>query len=259
MIHYQTYLNKKSKEWVTFFHGAGGSSTIWFKQIREFKKYFNVLLLDLRGHGNSKPKIHHVFEHQYSFDSITNDILEVLNKEKIKKSHFIGISLGTILIRQLAETYPERVKSMIMGGAIMKLNFRSQVLMKMGNLFKSIVPYLWIYRLFAFIIMPYKNHKESRLLFIKEAKKLYQKEFIRWFKLTAEINPLLRFFRQVEVNIPTLYVMGQEDYMFLPSIQRIVSFHKSADLLIVPDCGHVVNVEQPHFFNEKTIIFLKSL
>ena len=66
---------------------------------------------------------------------------------------------------------------MVMGGAIMKLNFRSQLLMKLGSAFKSIVPYIWIYKLFAFIIMPYKNHKESRLLFINEAKKLYQKEF----------------------------------------------------------------------------------
>ena len=32
---------------------------------------------------------------------------------------------------------------------------------------------MWIYRALAFIIMPYKNHQESRNLFIKEAKKLY--------------------------------------------------------------------------------------
>jgi pimeloyl-ACP methyl ester carboxylesterase len=38
-----------------FVHGAGGSSSIWFKQIRDFQKQYNVLLLDLRGHGESKP------------------------------------------------------------------------------------------------------------------------------------------------------------------------------------------------------------
>ena len=41
---------------------AGGSSSIWFKQIRAFKKMFNVLLLDLRGHGNSKPKLINAFD-----------------------------------------------------------------------------------------------------------------------------------------------------------------------------------------------------
>ncbi|MEM8927113.1 MAG: alpha/beta fold hydrolase, partial [Bacteroidota bacterium] len=166
MLHYSTYLHPKSKEWVTFVHGAGGSSTIWYKQLRDFKKHFNILLLDLRGHGNSKPNLKDAFNDKYTFDSITEDIVEVIDHEGIQTSHFVGISLGTILIRNLAEKYPERVSSMIMGGAIMKLNFRSQVLMRLGIIFKSIVPYLWLYKFFAFIIMPKKNHRESRLLFV---------------------------------------------------------------------------------------------
>tara|TARA_R110002051_G_scaffold49730_2_gene96908 strand:+ start:12452 stop:13192 length:741 start_codon:yes stop_codon:yes gene_type:complete len=237
-------------------HGAGGSSSIWFKQIREFKKHFNVLLLDLRGHGNSKPNLKNVFDEKYTFDVITNDIVEVINFENIEKSHFVGISLGTILIRNLAEMHPERVESMVMGGAIMKLNLRSQILMKLGIIFKTIIPYLWLYKFFAFIIMPNKNHKESRSLFVREAKKLYQKEFIRWFKLTSEINPLLRFFRAADIKIPTLYVMGEEDYLFLPSIRKIVGFHQNSKLLVVEDCGHVVNVEQPKFFNDEVIKYL---
>lgn len=241
---------------MTFVHGAGGSSTIWYKQLREFKKHFNVLLLDLRGHGNSKVYLKDAFKSKYTFDNITEDILEVINFEKIEKSHFIGISLGTILIRNLAEKHPHRVESMIMGGAIMKLNLRSQILMRLGVILKSIVPYLWLYKFFAFVIMPNKNHKESRLLFVREAKKLYQKEFIRWFKLTSEINPLLHFFRTVDIKIPTLYVMGAEDYLFLPTIQQIVLDHKSAELIVVQNCGHVVNVEQPQFFNDTVIGYL---
>jgi pimeloyl-ACP methyl ester carboxylesterase len=174
MIAYTTYENKNTTEWVTFVHGAGGSSSIWFKQIKEFKAHFNVLLLDLRGHGNSKEKI----TKKYTFKAIANDVLEVLNHLNIQKSHFIGISLGTIVIRQFAEMYENRVQSMIMGGAILKMNFRSQILMRLGNMFKYVLPYLVLYRFFAFVIMPNKNHKQSRLLFINEAKKLYQKEFI---------------------------------------------------------------------------------
>jgi len=259
LLNYYLYPHKKSKEWVTFVHGAGGSSSIWFKQVRDFKKQFNVLILDLRGHGNSKPKLKDSFNPKYTFDSITNDIVEVIEHLKINKSHFIGISLGTILIRNLAEQKPELVKSMIMGGAIIKLNFRSQVLMRIGNIFKSVVPYMVLYKLFAFIIMPKKNHKKSRLLFVNEAKKLYQKEFLRWFKLTSEINPLLRFFRAKDIKIPTLYVMGAEDHLFLPSIKNIVAKHITSSLFVIENCGHVVNVEQPQTFNSQTIRFITSL
>nr|WP_299070021.1 alpha/beta hydrolase [uncultured Allomuricauda sp.] len=259
MLNYTAYRHKSSEQWVTFVHGAGGSSTIWYKQLRDFKKHFNILLLDLRGHGNSKPNIKDAFNDKYTFDSITTDIVEVLDYEKIDESHFIGISLGTILIRNLAENYSGRVKSMVMGGAIMKLNFRSQLLMRLGVIFKSIVPYIWLYKFFAFVIMPNKNHKESRLLFVREAKKLYQKEFIRWFKLTSEINPLLRFFRTVDIKIPTFYIMGGEDYLFLPTIKKVVNSHAQSTLFVVEDCGHVVNVEQPIIFNKEVINYLQNV
>ena len=259
MLHYSTYTNSKSKPWVTFVHGAGGSSSIWFKQIREFSKHFNVLMVDLRGHGKSKRSFLNAFKKKYTFTSLAQDIMDVLDKEKIKSSHFVGISLGTILIRQIAETYPKRIKSMVMAGAIMKLNVRSQILMRFGNLFKSIVPYLWIYRLFAYIIMPKKNHKESRLLFVREAKKLYKKEFMRWYKLTSDLNPLLKLFRQIDIKIPTLYLMGKEDYMFLPSIKQISKSQRLSQLSVVENSGHVVNVDQPIEFNNRAISFIRSL
>ncbi len=259
MINFTVYENQNSNQWVTFVHGAGGSSSIWFKQIRDFKKHFNVLLLDLRSHGETKSTLKTAFKQKYTFSGLSNDILEVLDHLKIEKSHFIGISLGTILIRQLAENHENRVQSMILGGAILKMNFRSQILMKVGNVFKYVLPYLVLYKLFAFVIMPKKNHKQSRLLFINEAKKLYQKEFIKWFKLTAEINPVLKWFRQVELNIPTLYIMGEEDYMFLPSVRQVVARHfKTSKLFVIENCGHVVNVEQPIVFNKNVIQFIYS-
>lgn len=256
MLNYYTYAHKESTTWVTFVHGAGGSSSIWFKQVREFKKRFNVLLLDLRGHGKSKPSLKDAFNDKYTFDAITHDIVEVIDHLKINKSHFVGISLGTILIRNLAEKHPQRVESMVMGGAIMQLDIRSRILIRLGNLFKSVIPYLWLYKFFAFIIMPNKNHRESRSLFVREAKKLYQKEFTRWFKLTSEINPLLRLFRVVDTKIPTLYVMGGEDYLFLPAVEKIVKNHTASNLLTIDKCGHVVNVEQPHIFNRMVIAYV---
>ena len=142
----------------------------------------------------------------------------------------------------------------------MKMNYQSRFLMTVGNLFKHMIPYLVLYRIFAFAIMPRSAHKESRNWFINEAKKLYQKEFLKWFKLTADINPLLKWFREVELNIPTLYVMGDEDHMFLPSIQQLIKIHKTySELIVIDDCGHVVNVDQPQLFNDKVIAYINRI
>lgn len=238
-------------------HGAGGSSAIWYKQVKEFNKHFNVLLVDLRGHGNSATNIEQ--KNNYTFNLIAQDIIEVLDKLAIPKTHLIGISLGTIIIRQIAQTNIKRVSSLIMAGAIMQLNFRSQILMQLGVMLKAVIPYLLLYKFFAYIIMPRNNHKIARQLFVNEAKKLNQQEFIRWFKLAAEVNSLLQEFRDTEAPVPTLYLMGNQDAMFLPSIKELVkSHHKFSSLIVVNNCGHVVNIDRPDIFNKECITFLKS-
>ena len=260
MLHYKTYeLDDSDAPWVVFVHGAGGSSSIWFLQIKEFIKHFNVLLVDLRGHGKSKGMSAPKGVHHYEFEDITRDILDVLDSLQIQKAHFIGISLGTILIRNLSELAPERVSSMIMGGAIIRLNIRAKVLVTLGNIFKRVIPYMWLYSFFAWIIMPSERHKKSRLLFVNEAKKVAQKEFMRWFTLTYEITPLLKYFEEKDTAIPTLYLMGDEDHMFLPAVRYIVTKHTNSWLEVIENSGHVCNVDQPRQFNALAILFLKKI
>jgi len=258
MLSYSEHIKDPSLPWVTFVHGAGGSSTIWYKQLRSFKEEFNVLLIDLRGHGRSKAPLYEKLKN-YNFSTIGDEVLEVLDHLKIQRTHWIGISLGTIIIREITERHPQRTLSMIMGGAVMKLNKRGQLLMRTGAALKSVLPYMILYKFFAWVIMPKKTHKEARNLFVREAKKLYQREFKRWFTLVAEVNPLLKYFRFKDSEVPTLYIMGSEDHMFLPSIRKIVSTHQSALLHVIENCGHVVNVEQPEIFNAEAIKFLQNV
>ena len=260
MIYYKTFINNPSDDWVVFVHGAGGSSTLFSKQLREYKKSFNLLLLDLRGHGKSQGEnFKKYLDKNYSFQNVSKDILEVLDFLKIKKAHFVGISMGTIIIRNIGEIQSNRIKSMILGGAIARLNFRSQILMTLATFIKRMVPFMWLYAFYAHILMPHKRNKKSRSLFIREAKNVANKEFLKWFKLTAEINPLLKYFYEKEIPVPTLYIMGEKDFMFLSHVKNIVKQHKSPILKILDNCGHVVNIEKPKIFNNFSLEFMKSI
>ncbi|CAM2885424.1 alpha/beta fold hydrolase [Vibrio rarus] len=259
ILFHKTYRHSDSKQWVVFVHGAGGSSSIWFKQIKAYKEHFNILLIDLRGHGKSNTLFKDIISKRYTFESVTNDILHVLDHLSIKSAHFVGMSLGTIIVRTLAEMASDRVDSMVLGGAVTRFNTRSQILMKLGNLCKNIIPYMWLYRLFAWIVMPQKGQLESRLMFVREARKLCQKEFKRWFKLAADVNPLMKYFKDKELNIPTLYLMGDKDYMFIKPVKEMVLAHKNSQLVEIADCGHVCNVERPQEFNQRSISFIQAL
>ena len=69
----------------------------------------------------------------------------------------------------------------------------------------------------------------------------------------------LSFFRTKDSGVPTLYIMGEEDHMFLPSIRKLILNHSSAELYVISNCGHVVNVEQPDIFNNEAIQFMKRI
>ncbi|MDR0668272.1 MAG: alpha/beta hydrolase [Prevotellaceae bacterium] len=258
MLHYQEYRHPTSKEWLVLLHGAGGSSIVWYKQIRAFSAHFNLLLIDLKGHGKSIGKT--LYTPRYSFTDIAVDVLKVLQTLSVPPCHFMGISLGAIVIRKIAELEMSRVKTLLMAGAVVGLNFRSQFLMRVAARVRHLVPYMWIYRIYANILMPRKRHKTSRRLFINEAAKIRQKEFLRWFSLTADLSPLLRFFRTVELPVPTVYIMGEEDYMFLPQVKALLKVqHRYSSLIIVPDAGHICNIDNAAFFNRVTLETLEAL
>ncbi|MGL4854628.1 MAG: alpha/beta fold hydrolase, partial [Lentisphaeria bacterium] len=191
MLHYRKYTQLNDAPWVVFVHGAGGSSSLWFKQIREFRHYFNIILVDLRGHGKSNLFLEGIYKEQFTLREATEDIIEVLDTENIHQAHFIGMSLGSVIIRELAEIAPERISSIILGGAVTKFNIRSQLLLKMVYFLKRIIPFMWLYKCLAFAVMPRKRNRESRLIFINDAKKISRSEYLRWFHLISEANPLL--------------------------------------------------------------------
>jgi pimeloyl-ACP methyl ester carboxylesterase len=255
MLHHHVLHHEKSKEWTVFIHGFGGSSNVWFKQVKAFSQEFNVVLIDLRGHGKSS-SIQPV--KKYSFELLARDVTEVLESLKLKNSHFVGVSLGSIIIRQIAVNSPKMVKSMIFAGAVTQLNIKSRFFLRLGRALQPILPYMALYKLFANIMMPKKNHQESRNIFIGEAKKLMNQEFKRWFKLTGRLTKYLSYLHHENKGDKALYIMGSEDHLFVGPAKEIVNGNPNLRLEIVQDCGHVVNVEQPEAFNKIAIEFIQK-
>lgn len=259
MLYHHIIKHKESTEWVVFIHGAGGSSSVWYRQIKEFRKHYNLLFIDLRGHGKSS-SVKNVLRKYYTFRDIALDVVEVLDHHNLKQCHFMGVSLGTIVVREIAEYDPSYVKSMIMAGAVMKFNIKSKIMLGTVNKVKNFVPYMWIYKIYANILMPKKRHKNSRNLFIKEAIKLKRNEFLNWFALHSEINTMLNRFFQTELPIPVIYIMGEEDYMFLYQVKMLTQQHKDySRLAVLEEAGHVCNVDKSEEFNKIALDFLAEV
>jgi len=258
MLHHIIYKNTNSDApWVVFIHGAGGSSTIWFKQINAYRKEYHVILIDLRGHGRTKVDEAVNKRLVYSFPSIAQEVYDVLDFNSIESANFVGVSLGTILIRQLVELDPSRVNTMVMSGAIISLTNFSRFLIVVGNLLKQIVPFMFLYTLFAVIILPRRNHAKSRAVFIHEAKKMKKTEFIRWFGITRYLDSLLKRFQKEPHGLPILFISGRQDHMFIEDVKKMAKLEPQGTMAVVENCGHIVNIEQAEEFNRITLGWLR--
>ena len=254
MLKFKTHINNKNNEWVTFLHGFGGSSNIWHKQVRDLYKHYNLLFVDLRGHGKSK---NIPLDYDFNLSIVCEDIIKVLEFLKIKSSHFVGISFGSVLILKLIETHEKYINKSVLSGAITSFNRVSRFLLFCLNLLKNVLPNILLYKLFAYIVMPKSNHKESRRIFINEAKLIETKVFNQLLKLIPEIKQYILHLQPITFNKYILFLSGKDDYLFSEDVRKFSLKNIFYSYYAIEGAGHVVNIDNPFIFNNKVLEYLK--
>ena len=99
---------------IVFIHGVGLTKEIWEPQIEFFKNY-NVLTYDLIGHGKTPLE-----KKQLNFNDFVKQLLNLVNELEIKKIHLVGFSLGSLIARNFAADYGNRLNSLVLHASIYK-------------------------------------------------------------------------------------------------------------------------------------------
>lgn len=254
ILHHKVYMLDKEADWVVFVHGAGGNMLSWKYQIEAFKPYFNLVMLDLRDHGESKDL--QPSSNSYNFNLVARDVLTVTDYLGIKKAHFITLSLGSIIVQKIAEIRPEIIDRLVMAGGVFKADWKIKLFIHSAKFLNFFLPYRVMYDLFSWLILPRKNHQKARRIFRLQSQKLLPADYLKWVELYKEFFVLLRSFFHRELKALSLVVMGEEDHVFFKSAQRFVMRQKNATLVTLQQCGHICNIDQYDLFNRVVIGFL---
>lgn len=255
VLHYEKHEVGADLPWLIMVHGAGGNIATWKRQSDFFKGKINLIVLDMRDHGKSKDMEH---PNWYSFHFIIQDLLSVLKDAGIEKAWWMGVSLGSILVRAVAHFHPDKVEGVIVPGGIFLTDFRLGTLIRFARFLTPILPYPVMYKLFAWFTMPKPRHAVARRLIIRESGKLNQAEYNRWLTLYSEFNGLLRLMFDNPPPKPVYAIMGDEDYVFLEAAKKYCSKWSNAHLAIIPSCGHVCNLDKAAHFNELALRFIEE-
>lgn len=255
MLYYEKIENGKNLDWVVFVHGIGGSTKTWKKQIEDFSKNHNILLLDLAGHGNSQNQ-----KSEHNVLTIPEEIKEVLDSLHIEKANFVGMSLGTLILVFYTLIYPDTVLSLTLGGALTKLTFNGKLTMWLAQKTKKILPHKAVCKIFAKVLMPKKNHTLSRKIFIRESLKMKREELVLWVNTLDIMKYAETYIEMLKnlKNIPILYVMGSEDYLFFKGTKETANEIK-AEFKVIENCGHVCTIERYKEFNRIALDFIENI
>jgi pimeloyl-ACP methyl ester carboxylesterase len=92
-----------------FIHGWSFNSTIWEGHLDYLKDQFQVIAVDLRGHGKSEQG-----EGRSSLQQFASDLNYMIKRLELNKVNVVGWSMGGCLAIRLAQSCPERMKSLIL-------------------------------------------------------------------------------------------------------------------------------------------------
>ena len=117
---FYVYNNKEQSIPIVFIHGVGLTYEIWQPQLNFFNNYSN-LSYDILGHGKSS-----LTKQNISFDDFSEQLIDLVDELKIEKIHLVGFSIGSLIARNFATKYGDRLQSLILLGSIYKRSEQQQ-------------------------------------------------------------------------------------------------------------------------------------
>ena len=97
-------------------HGFTGSGANWSAQIEAFASHFQVVTIDLLGHGETEFGARR-FPARYQMELAGRDLIAIFDLLELERVHLLGYSMGGRLALYTALTYPERIDRLILESA----------------------------------------------------------------------------------------------------------------------------------------------
>ena len=116
-------LDKKTDVPIVFIHGVGLNHKIWEPQINVFENTF--LAYDILGHGKTP-----LNKENLSFDDFSNQLINLIDELNIRRIHLVGFSIGSLIARNFASKYSDRLESLILLCSIFRRTEKQQQIVK---------------------------------------------------------------------------------------------------------------------------------
>jgi pimeloyl-ACP methyl ester carboxylesterase len=246
-------------------HEFAGDLRSWEPQMRHFGKRYRAVAFNARGFPPSD-----VPEHvsSYSQSRAADDILAVLDHIGEHKAHIVGLSMGGFATLHFGLRHPGRALSLCIGGCGYGAEpdkreiFRSEAEIIAAAIRSEGMPAFAERYAYGPTRVQYENkdprgHAEFKAMLAEHSaigsantQQGVQKERPSLYTLVDDMR---------RIDVPTLIITGDEDWpCLLPGILMKQSI-ASAALVVMPNAGHAINIEEPAEYNRLVGDFLSQV
>jgi 3-oxoadipate enol-lactonase len=237
---------------VTLSHCLAATLAVWEFQVSALSGSYRVLRYDMRGHGGSSAT-----PGAYTMEMLNEDLMGLLDYLNIRRTHFVGISVGGMIGQVFAINHPDRLAKLVL------CDTTCRVPAEMGPVWEERIR-----------IAETKGMKaiadETLERWLSEEFRKKRPEVAERIRETIIRTPVPGYVgcsRAISVfdvssglskiSAPTLIMTGEKDLSApVAAAETMNKQIHGSELLVIPGALHLSNVEGAALFNERLLRFL---
>ncbi len=239
---------KPEKDTIIFLHGSGLSHIVWSLTEQFFSsKNFNVLSIDLPGHGNSDGPCLDTIE------KISEWMEKVFIELDLEKVIIVGHSQGCLEILEYANKYKSRIKKLVFVGGSYRMPVNQDLidLAKSGD--KDAVK----------LMMKWGFKNSKKFIGGNPVEKIIQSPRDISEILATDLIACNNYSNGLDatksIDCPAMLVFGSDDKMLSLEVgKKFANLIKNSSTHIISDCGHMIMIEKAFEMREKVLEFLQK-
>ena len=232
---------------IIFVHGVVTTSNIFAKYLSAYSPDFRGIAVDLRGYGDSQKP-----DSGFTIKQFSKDLIALADKLEIEKPIWVGVSMGGMILQQLALDYPERVRALVLVSTTDGAMVLDKDLPTIGNprdfreVSKNIIVESFPPQTPATLYQPLLDRIPTwNGTVLREALTSMAQASVH-----GRINA---------ITTPTLVVVGAKDDVATPAIAQGIQTQIAGAQLAEFNTGHFMMTEDPERFQKVLGEFLQSL
>jgi pimeloyl-ACP methyl ester carboxylesterase len=250
---------------ILFVHEFAGDHRSYENQIRHFSRSYRCIAYNARGYPPSDVPDD---VERYSQDRARDDIRAVLDALQIDKAHIVGLSMGGFAALHFGFTYPARSRSLVIAGCGYGAapDKRAQFVAETEAAAARFEAVSMAEAAASYAQAPARVQLQN-----KDPRGF--REFVDQLAQHSSIGSALTMrgvqkrrpslFELVDklktISAPTLIMTGDEDFPCLEPALLLKRTIMTSALVVLPNSGHAINLEEPELFNRQVDDFLHSV